>query len=433
MKKALKWTGMAILLLVVLPLVVVIAINAFDDTLDARAAAAGEPRAASVPEADNGYIAYLGSMASDGADSIAHGRAQLAEMRAAGRDNREAMPVTVKRAKRPDLCEPAQVSCLAVVRDQAADVAVKLEAYKEDMERYEKVIASRAYEEILDFPLRFMARWRPDLESPQRAYLVRAALAVQDGKIEDALSAVERDIALQRVMLSGARTLDGKSTTAINYRRDLSFLMDLLQTRAAELKPFAPRLKEMLKPIAPDALRMDAALDIDFGVYKQGLKNVGQSHFYKPNATINMGYSHYLQTAEQLRKSPSLLLLEKGKPGARIETSGFRDFINNPVGNSILEGVNPSFAEFVYTTLRLHDLDACNRMVGLGVEIIAADVGVEGVADIVAKSNSRFHDPYTGKPMAWDAGSRRLSFKASDAVPSRKLLNTEQGRVFMQM
>lgn len=90
----------------------------------------------------------------------------------------------------------------------------------------------------------------------------------------------------------------------------------------------------------------------------------------------------------------------------------------------------PSFSS---VALRLHDLDAFNRLLGLGAEIIAADVSTEGIADFVAKSDARFFDPYTGTPMAWDAESRRLSFKASAALAKGKLANMENGRVFLRM
>ena len=447
MKKILRVFA-ALPLLLLLFVGAVIANNVFfDDTLDAKAAAAGEPAASSVAEAQNGYLALLAMGAADGADGPAYARAWLAEARAAAKENRAEKTVEVKRAKRPDLCDAAQVSCLAAVQDKADGINAQLEAYKEDLERYERLIAFRAYEEVLDYPFRLDSRFPSYVQvgSAQRAWLVRAALAVQAGKIEDALSAVERDIAFQRVMLGGARTLIGKMVAAANYTRDLAFVADLLQTSTADLKPFAPRLTEMLKPIAPAALRMDAALDTEFGMSKQALKNpaaagsvgqgsvyemIGTRLFYKPNATINKAYASYMRIAEQSRRPLAVLARDGQKPDPASEELKFRDYIDNPIGNILLQIATPSFASYA---LRLHDLDAYNRLAGLGAEIIAADVGAEGVADFVAKSDARFYDPYSGKPMAWDAGTRQLSFKASDALVRRKLFNMENGRVFLRM
>jgi hypothetical protein len=282
--------------------------------------------------------------------------------------------------------------------------------------------------------------------SAQRAYIVRAALAVQAGKIEDAVSAVERDIAFQRVMLEGSRTLLGKMLTVADYTRDLAFVADLLQTSKSGLKPFAPRLQEMLKPIAPSALNVDTALDTEFGMMKQVLQDVtaagsiapgsvydkiGAGLFYKPNATINKVYSDYMQMAEESRKPAEVLARDGQTPNPGPGEMKFWDYINNPIGNVLLRISTPeSLGTYA---LRLHDLDAENRLVGLGAEIIAAGVSPEAVADFVAKSDARFYDPYTGKPMMWDAASKQLSFKASEVLAKRTLFNMDKGRVFLRI
>ena len=90
----------------------------------------------------------------------------------------------------------------------------------------------------------------------------------------------------------------------------------------------------------------------------------------------------------------------------------------------------PSFVSYAQ---RLHDLDAMNRLLGLGAEIIAADVDEEGIAAFVAQSDARFFDPYSGKPMAWDATARQLSFKVSHVIATRKLFNVDNGRLFLRM
>jgi hypothetical protein len=48
-------------------------------------------------------------------------------------------------------------------------------------------------------------------------------------------------------------------------------------------------------------------------------------------------------------------------------------------------------------------------------------------------SDARFYDPYTGKPMMWDAASKQLSFKASEALAKRTLFNMDKGRVFLRI
>ena len=448
MKKVLKWIALLVLVLVVLPVVVVLAINTVDETLDPKPAAAGEPRAPTVPDADNGYFALLAMGAADGADGTAYAKAWLAEARAAAKENRSEKRPEVKRAKRPDICDAFQKPCLAAVQDAAADLPGKLDAYKEDLDRYEKLLASHAYEEVLDYPMRMDGRlpnYAPVMAA-QRAYLTRTALLLQAGKIDEALSALERDIAFQRMMLGGARTVISKMVATANTMRDLAFIADLLQTRAAELKPHASRIAQMVKPIAPEALRLDAAMDAEFGLAKWAMQNptaggmedevpqwyegIALKLFHKTNASINQYYSLHIQRLEALRKPPGMLLVEKAAPVQGFELSRILDYVYNPAGKILLEIGSPSYVSYA---LRLHDLDAYNRLVGLGVELVAADIAVEGIAEAVAKSDARFHDPYTGKAMAWDAGTRQLSFKPSNALVQRKPFNLDKDRVVLRL
>ncbi len=443
-KKLLRWSLLPLALILLLA-GAVIAINAFDEPMNAQAAAMGEPRESRVPVAQNGYLAVIAMGAGDGADGVAYAFAWLAEARAAAHENRAEKKPETKRAERSPLCDSAQTSCLAAVHDKADSINAQLDTYKEDLTRYEKLIAYSAYEEILDYRFNLESQFPryAAMGAAQRAWLVRAALAVQAGRIDDALAAVERDIAFQRVMIKGSRTLVGRMVAAANYTRDLAFVADLLQTSLADLKPFAPRLTAMCKPLEPAALSMDVLIYTEFGSIKQALRQqavagsagafyelIGMRLFYNPNATINAAHAAYMHTRDVLRKPPAALVHEGAAEDAARDAMTVGDYVINPIGKVLMRVAMPSFSS---SALRLHDLDAYNRLLGLGAEIIAADVSTEGIADFVAKSDARFFDPYTGKPMAWDAESRRLSFKASAALADRKMFNLENGRVFLRM
>ncbi len=443
-KKLLRWSLLPLALILLLAGAVIV-INAFDEPLNAQAAAMGEPHESRVPAAQNGYLAVIAMGVGDGADGMAYARAWLAEARAAARENRTEKKPEATHAERPPLCDAVQTSCLAAVQDKADSINAQLDTYKEDLARYEKLIAYPAYEEILDYRFNLESQFPryAAMGTAQRAWLTRAALAVQAGRIDDALAAVERDIVFQRVMIKGSRTLVGRMVAAANYTRDLAFVADLLQTSLADLKPYAPRLTAMFKPIESAALSMDVLIDTEFGLIKQALMQQTVAHsagafyevismrlFYKPHATINAAHAAYMHTREVLRKPPAALLRERSAEDAARDAMKFQDYVVNPIGKILLRVAMPSFSSYA---LRLHDLDAFNRLLGLGAEIIAADVNTEDIADFVAKSDARFFDPYTGKPMAWDAASRQLSFKASAALADRKMFNLENGRVFLRM
>lgn len=207
MGKLIKAITLAIVVLVALPLVVVIGVNAFDENPTPQAASYGEARAPAVPGAENGYYALLGLGASDGADGILHARAWLDETRAAARANRAEKRPAEKRAKRPIVCDAAQTSCLVAVKAKPDEAKTQLEAYREDLARYQTLIDYKRYEEVLDFPLRASTSFPQygPVTGAHRAYVLAAALAVERGDVEAAVSAMERDIAFQRVMSRSRR------------------------------------------------------------------------------------------------------------------------------------------------------------------------------------------------------------------------------------
>jgi hypothetical protein len=124
------------------------------------------------------------------------------------------------------------------------------------------------------------------------------------------------------------------------------------------------------------------------------------------------------------------LVREGEKPFVPFDGWTFLDYINNPMGKILVSAGAPSFVPYM---LRLHDLDAYNRLLGMGVEILVADAGPERIGELVSKSDARFHDPYTGKPMAWDAGTRQLSFKPSNGLANRKPFNMDKGRLYLRL
>lgn len=449
MKKALKWIGIAILLLVVLPLMVVIAINAFDEQLDPKMAGYGEPRAPGVPDAENGYYAMLALGADDGADGMAYAKAWVAEARAAAQDNRLEKRAEPKRAKHAVLCDSAQASCLTVVREKTDEARAQLDAYNEDLQRHEKLIAFKRYEEVLDFPQRVVTGFPSfgPVGGAHKAYLLRAALAAEAGNVDAAVDAVERDLAFQRVMIEGSRTLIGKMLAAGAYTRDLALVADLLRSRGAEMAPHALRLRDMLKPINAAALHLSPALETEFVAGKNLLRNpvayqgddgrpasfgerLAVSLFYKPKATTNLAYRQTLAAASAVDAPAHRVAAAFRTTAQPMGEMRLWDYIDNPVGNIMLRISAPNFGEYA---LRLHDLDAYNRLLGLWVEMITAGVGAEGAADFIAKSAPRFHDPYTQKPMRWDAEKKRVYFEAKGSFAKRRTDGVDNGKVFIAL
>ena len=452
MKTLLKAVAAAFVVLIVLPLAVLIGVNAVDETLTPQAARYGEPRSPAVPGDENGYYALLALGAPDGADGIVYARAWLHEARAAAMANRAERRPTAKRAKRPLTCDAAQTSCLAEIKAKPDDVKTQLEAYQEDLARYEALIGYKRYEEVLDFPLRVTTGFPPygSVTGAHRAYVLRAALAAEGGNADAAIAAIERDIAFQRTMMTGSRTLLGKIVASVNYWRDLAFLSDLMQSRPDAVRSHLARLREMLKSTEFPAAGMGTIVECEFAFRKALLKNpaapqedgsapgvvekMALRFLYKPNATLNREAEHLSLVAAAMD-----LPVNQGSDAlAKIwredaEMTAWQ-YVDNPAGNFLRRVAAGDDGKEAYGRLRLHDVRAYGRLVALQTEGLAANIEAGSMAAYVAQSDPRFHDPYTGKPMEWAAGTKRLAFQArSRNVQQRKLFNTDKGRVFVQL
>jgi len=445
-RKALTWLGIALAVLVAAPLLVLIAINLPDEDLAPEAAAYGEPRAPSVPEAENGHYALLALNASDGADAMAYARAWIAEARSAAREDRPEKPPATQRAQRPTLCDPRTTRCFAYALSNRAEAEQQLEAFKEDLARYEKLLAYRRYEEVFDYRLRTDSVFPPygAAGQAQRAYLLRTALAVEAGRYEEALAALERELAWQRAFLSGSRLLIGKMVAVASTWRDLMFIAELVQARPAEMQPFAARLQASLAPL-DHVLKAQAVLEIEFGFARAAFDELASGRgertsfperivvalFFKRNATLNRTAQHFAFLSASVFEQPA----------HRVETGWeafskawldrpLWDFIYNPAGKVMLEIGNPGWKDYPY---RAHDLVALHRLVALRVELLAAGVTAEQVPQAIAATAERLRDPYTLKPMRWDAEKRRIYFEAKSKHTRALVHGVEKGRVYLQL
>jgi hypothetical protein len=218
-----------------------------------------------------------------------------------------------------------------------------------------------------------------------------------------------------------------------------------LEHRAAELKPHADRLRALLPMLEPAALSMEAAIaaesryvsqrDMMPGANPDSIKDAIVLRLLglisKPNATHNRSYQLYYAMANASRASAQDFATERKKLPDPAELFQFRfwDFFDNPAGKMSLSIAFSSLDRYV---LEMHDLDAFNRLLALRVAVLASGVDEPGIAVLVEQSDARWHDPYSGKPMAWDAARRRLSVQVSEYATRRQQIYVEKGRAFVQ-
>ena len=459
MKKVLKWVAITLAVVVLLPLLLLVAINLIDEDLEPKAAAYGEPRAATVPEAENAYFAVLALNASDGVDSMAYARAWQGEVKAAALEKRKEKLPESKRAKRPPLCEPRDAPCLAQLREKTDEIAQQLEAHKEDLVRYDTLIGYKRYEEILDYAPRADSTMAPYLlvASAQRAFLLRAAMEVEAGRLEEAVAALEKDFAFQRMLLGSSRTLIGKMVATANFWRDMQFVNELMQVRASEITPFLPRLRTALGALEPGNLNLGSTMETEYQVPKAAFRDLREGlvsqgmisgmveggsvsdkmwdvvglFFFKRNASLNRSFRYYsgmgaVMDAPANKLDEQLIAFNAAQPPVGPQWN----WVYNPVGKVLVDVAVPSFKEYAW---RVHDLDALSRLLALRIDMLTAGVSAEQAAEFIGKSDAGLHNPYTRKPMNWDADKKRIYFEATSASTKRYKRGLDNGKVFIAL
>ena len=447
MKRVLKGIAVVLAVMVLLPLALLIIINLFDEDLDPKAAAYGEPRAATVPAAENAYFAMIAVSAPDGADGMAYARAWHNEVKAAALEKRKEKLPESKRAKRPVVCDPRQSACIAESSGKSAEIAQQLEAYKEDLARYDAMLNLKRYEDVIDYQVQLDSSFPPypAFAAAQSAYLLRASLDIEAGRFEEAVAALERDLAFQRMLLASSRTLIGKMIATANHWRTLQFVSELVQARQSEIAPFLPRLRKGLEPLNVTALNLGSTMEAEFGLVKASFRDglIGKGGalgvpmedvmallFFKRNASMNRSYRYYSGVGALLSLPADRLEAEANAFAAKWDPAPQWNWIYDPVGKILQSVAAPSFKEYAW---RLHDLDGLMRLLALRMDMLVAGVSAEQAPKFIAKSDAGLHNPYTRKPMSWDADKKRIYFEAKSAGTKRFKQGVDNNQVYVQL
>lgn len=443
MRRALKRLEIALLLLFLLPALALLAINAVDESLDPAAAAFGMPRAPAVADAQNGYFGLLALAAPPGVDAVAFARDWLEEARAAAREQRpenhppEPAPVA-------GACDPAQVDCLDAALADPAATATLLGTQAETLARYERLLGYARFEEVLDYPLRPDSHFPPymALAHAQRVYLLHLAQAAGQGLAALAADGLARDIAFQRAMLAGSRTLMGRMIAQRALWNDLMLLDSMMTHHAEALRPELLRLRGVLGQLEAAARNGGSLLEFEFALGRgQLLDPLGTLQdvpppgwfernavrlFYQPNATLNAAWRE-LQAAIAAADAPPAELRAR-HASLQAREPRFWEYAYNPIGRILLASGRPDISGYL---LRIHDTDALMRMVALRLEYIVRAVPAHDAGGFLAVAPARFHDPYTGTPFRWEEARMRLSFEAQGDNIERFARGVEGRRVYI--
>lgn len=414
-------------------LLVVVAVNLRDEALDPEVTALLAEQAPQ-PVADNAYVYMQGMAAPQGTDPKAAGEKRLLLLAEADRADQPSisageMPLPAPGAK--DGCDAFKRNCLVQEPEEKAQARAWLERHGRYAERCAEMERVPAWRETY-IPTSIQAPL-PALQpllSCQRIRFARAAADLASGSPHAALARILNGLALERRALSGAATVLGKQIALAAAARSLLTLADLASAAPETIRREEKTVRAALQPLAAEERSQAEAFRNEFRPFirfMQGLEakkgkikvseHIGEHGAYtwladtllfSPGATINHQWKvrkAYLAleaapagefAAARQRADEALSALEaRLTPGA----------LYNPVGKVLSGTAVPDFAGHI---LRMHDLDALLRLAALQAEI-ALRQDDKAIQALLAQA--RFADPFSGRPMALDAGRKVLSFE----------------------
>ena len=131
----------------------------------------------------------------------------------------------------------------------------------------------------------------------------------------------------------------------------------------------------------------------------------------RTHASTNLAYASFKEVLELFAKSPKAIL--EGQQAMLDRQAKLVDFsvgavFYNPVGRILQAVTRPNMTEYAF---RVADLIGLSRLVDTQRRIIAGSVPMENIGAALANIGPALMDPYTEKPMRWDATTKRISFE----------------------
>lgn len=336
------------------------------------------------------------------------------------------------------LCNPVKTPCLPLAGERAV-VWRKLAADNEILLTRQRRLVEFTHFETSYFP--------PHYESPLPTYSANAlrqlmldliALDAAEGRIEQALVSLEARIAFDRRALLDSGDILMTMVSVSWLRQDYALLAEIVATRSSVITAQNDRLLRMTESLESEQVRGIAGKMLN-GEFRYITRTIAVAQdtpgslselgwagnmlgrpFFKMHATQNLEARRHAVILARVREftpqqADSLMVqLQQDAQTANDDLMHNWRVLYNPVGKMLSGIMEPSYGSYV---LKLSDLMGVTRLARLQVEVVAEG---KSDADIPARIavDKALYDPYTGRPMRWDANQRQIYFDALGSVPS---------------
>jgi hypothetical protein len=443
----------AVLVLVVVAFGALVAVNAFDESLTPEATALLEPKTLPAPSEKNGYVDMLAIGAPADANTYAAGLKVLEAYRAQDQPGfkwtdewkASVKPATPVVDKKLNACAPsAKTSCLEAVAANP-ELAKVVAAHEAVFVRYRAIREKPEYVELV--APRLFDAWMPMAPSSLHMLsLAAAAASVQAGDLEAAVKELEQENAFLRKAAAGAVNFGQKLVSVSYLGSNALFVAEV--ARRPDAQAYLPRLQALMQPLSAQEAGVETAMrnegktyavqfgNLNFAAFASDLNGPWERWlarlFYRPRETANIWArrSALLSQAAQVPVAQYRATVENAKreSGAMLSLT-FPGTLVNPVGKSLLELMgSTSGLEYVG---RVHDTQALLALVSTQLALRAAGAATpDAIAAALSGPAGRARpDPYTGKPMLYDAKAGTLGFEPNaNTTTAIRAMKKKQGR-----
>jgi len=410
-----------------------VGINATDEDLSAEARSLLPLRAPPPARETNGFIDYLALTAPAAAPTYETGVKRLAMIHSRGNDKSSDLVID------PRLPRCAYLHFLSCVADQPGLRRQIVDPHVVFLQRYRAMREKPEFVDLFDprSPEDWLPAYRPLVQGHQLS-LMLAALDFHAGRRASAVSELEAEFAFHRKVAVGSRGLLAKMISFATLDGTAFFASELARHMPARDRALWQRLEAITR--APTKAELDVmpslnhvrAESVDWMRTRRyvrvspelydAFKSFGEPRerpwydpvapwLYRPNYSVNRFVaqgSAILSVADRPSTEFWSSLAQRRASAAALDPGPIERLILSPAarGHYLLDYDTSDYIA------RMHGHAGVQALVALQVRLRAAGITQPAkVAEALAGPLGAAHaDPFTGKPMAFDAGKMSLSF-----------------------
>lgn len=328
-------------------------------------------------------------------------------------------------------------SCLAVLSGQRDAIETKLREQDLYVQRYRALRRYPHYEDVMTpGPSMPMLPWHTFCAVGD---LVDAKIVfdmTEPSRRGAALAELDQEMMLWKMIGRGASSMLSRMMSTAQLGRKYRLASELLAKYPQIADEHRDIVAKITQPLVAENINMQQVFEGEFRYLAQAIhdtrydanvnsKGVAEPIMrpawipapwealaFKRNATINMLYADMMASGNFYSQSAVNILMQQNEFSEKLDHyKPFRPslWLYNPVGKIVISIAPSQYKNYAY---RIHDLDGYSRLVELQRRIVLSRIPSTKAGELIATADTNLLDPYTGKPMAFDAIARTISFAA---------------------